>query len=637
MVRDAQRSARDTEILVTLVRSATEMRNNFEEVKRLLADTEDVIITEVKENTEKSVQRAINGPRPYPGSAPRSIQGGSQAGTINGDDINNKRRSIFRRALKGLSAKGANDLGRIEDMLMQLLTEVDVLKAQTAPGIQGNQSTHNEQLYDHMEPEIQSEQDHGYEPDGMAGTSTASHASQSGYLSIQSRGTSVKPGYDRKVSAHRISTVPEDNEEEYDHGRRNDEQRMMTPVQDQRGNSVPLATPPAPAAQAQASMSNENTPKTEESGKKKSRSSWFRIPKISRWSETTTSSGVQTESRHSKQSSKDETPQFPTGPSRSGSLDHYQDNYQFTAPQALQTDKLHSGFSETDLSQGYHQEQDDQMYGQMSSPSQPDANWVSMNMTPENPKYMTPEDPKYKAHRDSLNLVHPQPRQGQTERFKAALESQALGFDSSLGPKSADWAGSVSSLHRYGQQQHQHTDNYGSGGDHYQQQQHWSSSPATAAMTATSGGAPPPRPPKEALDNDLPPSSPCQLTRSAAATPPQNKRLSKLQKKQGSPLPHHSVESGYGTMTHGVPTASYISQSHHSGAGSHHSGSSTREGGGASSPRLENRNLSGALLSAPAGGVNRRPSGPRPMTPTGSGSRGSANGSGGLGEDRRRG
>ncbi|KAH6840765.1 hypothetical protein B0I37DRAFT_315458 [Chaetomium sp. MPI-CAGE-AT-0009] len=626
MVRDAQRSARDTEILVTLVRSATEMRNNFEDLKRLLADTEDVIITEVKENTEKTVQRAINGPRPYPGSVPRSIHGGSQAPTISGDDINSKRRSIFRRALKGLSAKGTNDLGRIEDMLMQLLTEVDVLKAQTAPEMQGNQSTRGVQLYDHMEPEIRSEQDHGYEPEGMAGTSTTSHASQSGHLSIHSRGTSVKPGYDRKVSAHRISTVPEDNEEEYDHGKRNGEQRLMTPVQDQRGNSVPLATPPGPAAQAQTSASNENTPRTEESGKKKSRSSWFRIPKISRWSETTASSGVP-ESRHSKQSSKDENAQFPTGPSRSGSLD-YQDNYQFAPPQAIQTDKLHTGFSETDLPQGYREDHDEQqMYGQPSSPSQAEANWVAMNN-------MTPEDPKYKAHRNSLNLMHPQPRQGQTERFKAALESQALGFDSSLGPKSADWAGSVSSLHRYGQQ-HQHTDDYGSaGGDHHYQQQDWTSSPPTAAnMTATSGGNPPPRPPKEALDSDLPPSSPCQLTRSAAATPPQNKRLSKLQKKVGSPLPHHSVESGYGTMTHGVPTASYISQSHHS----HHSasGSSTREAGGASSPRPENRNLSGALLADSAAGVNRRPSGPRPMTPTGSGSRGSMAGSGALAAEER--
>lgn len=623
MVRDAQRSARDTEILVTLVRSATEMRNNFEDLKRLLADTEDVIITEVKENTEKTVQRAINGPRPYPGSAPRSIQGGSQAGTITGDEVNAKRRSIFRRALKGLSAKGTNDLGRIEDMLMQLLTEVDVLKAQTAPNMHGSQSIQGGQSYDHIHPEVQDEHDHGYEPEGVAGTSTASHASQSGFLSIQSRGTSVKPGYDRKVSAHRISTVPEANEDEYDYGRRNEDAHLMTPAQDQRGGSVPLGTPPGAAAQTQTSMSNENTPRTEESKKHKSgRSSWFRIPKISRWSETTASSGVP-ESRHSKQSSKDENAQFPTGPSRSGSLDHYQDNYQFAAPQPLQTDKLHTGFSETDLPHGYHEDHGESMYGQMPSPSQADPNWVSMNMTPE--------DPKYKAHRDSLNLVHPQPRQGQTERFKAALESQALGYDSNMSPKSADWAGSVTSLHRFGQHQHQH-DSYGSGaGDHHYHQQQWTSSPAAANMTATAGG-PPPRPPKEALEQH-PPSSPSQLTRSAAATPPQNKRISKLQKKQGSPLPHHSVESGYGTMTHGVPTASYISHSH-----SHHSHHS-RDGGGSSSPRPENRNLSGALSSA---GVNRRPSGPRPMTPTGSkgmmrasGSEGGS-GYGTGGEDERR-
>ena len=616
MVRDAQRSARDTEILVTLVRSATEMRNNFEDIKRLLADTEDVIITEVKENTEKTVQRAINGPRPYPGSASRSVHGGSQAGTIN-DALDAKKKSIFRRALKGLGAKGANDLGRIEDMLMQLLTEVDVLKAQTAPGNQG------EQAYDHMQPDIQDEQDHGYEPEGMAGTSTASHASQSGFLSIQSR-TSAKPGYDRKVSAHRISTVPEDNEEEYDHGHRDDNVHLTTPAQDQRGSSMPLATPPGAAVQTQKSMSNENTPRTEES-KKKSRSSWFRIPKISRWSETTASSGVP-ESRHSKQSIKDEGGHFPANHSRSGSLDHYQDNYEFAPPGPVQSDKLHTGFSETDLPHGYHEDHGEQMYGQMPPPSQADPNWASMNMTPE--------DPKYRVHRDSLNLVHPQPRQGQTERFKAALESQALGYDTRHSPRSADWAGSATSLHRFGGQ-HQHTDSYGSADQHHQQhyQHQWSTSPATAAAAAPG----PARPPKEAMDG---PSSPNQarsvpLTVATGTPPPQNKRISKLQKKNGSPLPHHSVESGYGTMTHGVPTASYASQQglHLSAQSQHSQHSQHSAGSGGSghsgSPRLENRNLSVAGAGG-SGGVSRRPSGPRPMTPTG--------GRGGLGErDGKRG
>src|SRR5262245_352826 len=130
MVRDAQRSARDTEILVTLVRSAAEMRNSFEDIKRLLADSEDVRITEVKDNTEKTVQRAIGGPRPYPGSAPRSIQGaGSQVGTD--ELLQAKKGNILKRALKGLTQKGSNDLGRVEDMLNQLLSEVDALKSQS--------------------------------------------------------------------------------------------------------------------------------------------------------------------------------------------------------------------------------------------------------------------------------------------------------------------------------------------------------------------------------------------------------------------------------------------------------------------------------------------------------------------------
>ncbi|KAK3365787.1 hypothetical protein B0T24DRAFT_400467 [Lasiosphaeria ovina] len=579
MVRDAQRSARDTEILVTLVRSATDMRTKFEDIKRMLADTEDVIITEVKENTEKTVQRAINGPRPYPGSGARSLQGGgSLAGTVNGDDINAKKRNIFRRALKGLSAKGTNDLGRIEDMLMQLLTEVDVLKAQTAPEpVHG--SNREEQSYDHIQPEVQYEQDHGYEPEGNAGTSTASHASQSGHLSIQSRGTSGKAGYDRKVSAHRISTVPEANEEDYDHGNIHEARgsphysskpdMLMTPAQDQRGSSVPLATPPEASAPVQTSLSNENTPRTEEGKKHKSgRSSWFPIPKISRWSETTTSSVAQVFRRSGNSRKNDDDGnfqgaddrQFHSAPSRSGSIGSYPDTFQFSNPHQVQSDQLHTGFSEPNLGGDLYEGGSDT---NLQQPPPLGLNFVSM----------TPEDPKYKAHRDSLNLQHPQPRQGQTERFKAALESQALGYDSSLSPRSADWAGSVTSLNRF--PRNPNRDSYGSGGEQYQQ--HWTSSPGAANMTATAG---PPRPPKE----------PIILTSSpGGGTPPQNKRLSKLQKQ--SPLPHHSVESGYGTMTHGVPTASYISQS--------------RDGG---SPRLENRNLSGAL------GVSRRPSGPRPMS-----------------------
>jgi hypothetical protein len=582
MVRDAQRSARDTEILVTLVRAAADMRNSFDDIKRMLADTEDVIITEVKENTDRTVQRAINGPRPFPGSGARSLQ----SGTMTVDDLPAKKRNIFRRALKGLSGKGVNDLGRIEDMLNQLLTEVDVLKAQTGPG-NASGSNHGERSYDNLQQEGTYEQDRGYEPEGNAGTSTASHASQSGHLSIpQSRGASAKLGYDRKFSDHRISTVPEDNEDDYDyepvedHVPNSNPDMLMTPAIDvQRGGSVPLATPPRTAVAAQASMSNENTPRTDKGKKHKSTGStgWFGIPKISRWSETTTSSVAQAFRRGKKN---DDDGNFQSPPSRSGSdLAHYDDEYGRTDPYG--EDKLHSGFSEQDLAHD-----DDALSGHRS----PGADDLQAPPTiPAAGRYrMTPEDPKYKAHRDSLNLQHPQPRPGQTELFKATLESQAQEFDSPMSPRSAEWAGSATSLHRL--PRNANRDSYGSAadqGNQQQQQRYWTSSPGGTNIAATAG---PPRPPKEPLDRS---GSPAGLSR---GTPPKSNRISKLAKT--SPLPYHSVESGYGTMTHGAPTASYVSHGH------------TQSRDSQQSPRLENRNLSGAL-----GVPTRRPSGPRAMTP----------------------
>ncbi len=96
---------------------------------------------------------------------------------------------------------------------------------------------------------------------------------------------------------------------------------------------------------------------------------------------------------------------------------------------------------------------------------------------------MTPEDPKYKAHRNSINLQHPQPYRGQTERFKANLESQAWGYDSPITPHSAEWAGSATSLGRF--PRNPNRESYGSAAE--QQQAYWTSSPANAGITATSG------------------------------------------------------------------------------------------------------------------------------------------------------
>ncbi|KAI1764209.1 hypothetical protein GGR53DRAFT_466619 [Hypoxylon sp. FL1150] len=565
MVRDAQRSARDTEILVTLVRSAAEMRNSFEDIKKMLIDSEDTIINEVKDNTEKTVKRHLGGPRPFPGSGSRSIQGGSQAGT---EDANVKKRNLLRRALQGLSAKGSNDLGRIEDLLNQLLTDVDVLKHQTA-GPMTTMSTRAQSI-DNIQPEVQYEQDRGYEPEGHAGTSTASHASQSGHLSIpQSRGGSYRAGNERKFSDHRISTVPEDEGEYNDHSAPPASQYemhggMLTPSQERpRGGSVPLDTPPHNISQSQNySMSNENTPRTEEGKKHKSRGSSSFFPKISRWSETTTSS-LGRVFRSSGTSKKPEQPEefLQHPPSRSASdLGNYD---QFQGQPMYESDKAHTGFSEQDLAPQTNEDAPDLAAMRQSPMQQP----------PAPATYATPEDPKYRAHRNSLLLQHPQPRQGQTERFRTALESSAQEYDTPMSPRSADWAGSATSLHRFPGQSNRYSDNSAMNQGHGEDYQ-WQS------MTSPSPQGPP-RPPKEPLDDQ---------STAFTQTPPQHERVNKLQKKQNSPLPYQSVESGYGTAT---ATATH--------AGSYHS----------SSPKFENRNLSGAL-GVPA----RRPSGPRAMTPS---------------------
>ncbi|KAK1569510.1 uncharacterized protein LY79DRAFT_674607 [Colletotrichum navitas] len=523
MVRDAQRSARDTEILVTLVRSAAEMRNSFDDLKKLLANTEDVIIKEVQENTDETVKNAVSNSRAYPVSLPRSVKGYSGASQNSTLDETAKKSNFFRKALKGLSTKGTNDLSRIEDMLMQLLGEVDTLKAQTMrPGMVSGRPS-----YENLTPEMQYDQDRGYEPEGQAGTSTTSHGSHSGMSSFaQSRGPS-KLAYE----PNRISTVHEDNEEDFNsQGHYHNPQGLLTPSREfQRGGSVPLGTPPQPQAAQNASLSNDNTPKTDKGKKhKRGSSSWF--PKISRWSESTATS-VSKAFRGSGSSKKEHDEEFlQHPPSRSGSDLRYDDRYQ----NDYGSDQLHSGFSQQDL----------------AVPNPP-----HLENVPPAP-YMTPEDPKYKAHRNSVNLQHPQPRQGQTERFKAALESQAYEYDTPMSPRSADWAGSATSLHRFPPNGNSYSNGSGATGGDY----------------PSSPSAGPPRPPKEPIEE--------------RTHTPAKKRISNLALKS-SPLPYNSVESGYGT-----------------GPGTHATSNYT------GSPKPENRNLTGAR-----GMPARRPSGPRAMTP----------------------
>jgi hypothetical protein len=575
-VRDAQRNARDTEILVTLVRAAAEMRNSFDDMKRLLADTEDVIITEVQRNTEKSVQKVINGPRPLPASASRSLRG-SQPESMVTDDIPNKKRNVFRRALKGLSMKSSNDLAKIEAMLVQLLGEVEGLKAAQALG----RGSTNSDPYDDMQQEGAYEQDHGYEPEGTAGTTTASHASQSGHFSAPlSRGATGSRGFDgRKFSDHRISTVPEGNEDELDEeeqrilGDEYDDQ-LLTPTRSReeaaRGASVPLSSPPQQQG-AQLSHSNENTPSKDKSKKHKSMGSggWNPMKKISRWSETTASTVAEKARNFRNSGTTRDSGQFDHPVSRSGSdLGQYDDS------QLQHGDKLHSEFSAENVGRDDYYDEDG--HQQMAS-------------------LLPPEDPKYKAHRNSLNLQHPQPRPGPTQRYQTALETQAYGYThgAPLSPRSEDW-GSSTSVNRLPPNANRYSrDTQGTG------ELSPTSDGGYAAQEQPSLGlglqATPARPPKEPL-NFIPTKEPLNFNPPVSASGPEIPPKVRLTKPSPLSNEHLNAES--------------LAQRDAQQDGKRMSDASSQ---GYESPSMATRTLSNRTNSLGLGVPTRKPTGPRSM------------------------
>jgi len=169
------------------------------------------------------------------------------------------------------------------------------------------------------------------------------------------------------------------------------------------------------------------------------------------------------------------------------------------------------------------------------------------------------EDPKYKAHRDSLNLQHPQPRPGPTHRYQTALESQAQNYNSPTTPNSLDWGGSQTSLSRLPPQR---ANRYSDQTNHTEQL-----SPVSDDGSNRSRSQPPARPPKELIPPERPPKI----------------KAGKLQKP--SPLGNEHLnadDQSYGQ------TASEFEQG---------------------SPRIAQRSLSGALA-VPL----RKPAGPRSIS-----------------------
>ena len=392
-VRDAQRSARDTEILITLVRTAAEMRNSFEDMKKFVADQGDVILDTSDKQHEKT-QKAIGGARPQPQSAPRF----TRTPASEDEDLPTKRRNVFKRALQGLGTKNNQELQNIEGMLMQLLNDMDGLRSLHTGGSLANEprSTSINSAEHSRLPT-----DPGYEPEGQAGTSST--GGRSGVFSNDSSRQANYRGIPPAQNGNRVSTVLERDEEEdddYDGPQAYDQDQTTPratmyeePASFIRGDSEPLRTPTRLHDSNQGTLSNDNTPHTETTSSKKHKSfaSSFLPKMVSRWSKTTASSGG--EYRNSAQAK----PRPYSQVSRSGS---HLDEYDYDAQG---DDRLRSN---TSL-------QHDQSRGQENRPPSP--------LVPS----QLSENPKYQAHRNSLNLQHPQPRQGTTGRFQNHLESEA--------------------------------------------------------------------------------------------------------------------------------------------------------------------------------------------------------------------
>lgn len=393
------------------------MRNSFLEMKKFITEQDEMLVQANEKQHDRT--RAIGGPRPLPAS--RSNR--QLAAADYNEEVQAKRRNVFRRAMKSLSLKSSNDLTKIEDMLEQLLDEMEALRnAQEGRSIGTAPATNAASLNSNINGGAYPE---GYEPEGLAGT--GSPGGQSGYTSNSSRPlVDARQLNTRRASENRISTVLEGDEdvETYEqpllerdvpYGERDDGER----VADERTVPAYLATPPRKPVPT-SSGSQETTPRKSEEKARKHKSNSSSFFKISRWSKTTASS-VGDGIRNSMQSARKDRPSSEM--SRSGSDLAKQDHYNtgnFYDPHG--DDRLRSTFT-LEEDQGQHRPPSPLVPSQVS------------------------EGPKYKAHRDSLNLQHPQPQKGPTDRYQTHLESQAQEY-APTSPTSERW-GSQSSLPHY--------------------------------------------------------------------------------------------------------------------------------------------------------------------------------------------
>ncbi|KAK5164888.1 uncharacterized protein LTR77_009552 [Saxophila tyrrhenica] len=442
-VRDAQRNARDTEILVTLVRSAAEMRENFNEIKKFIVEQDRMIMQNTDRSVDQTVQKALGGPRPLPSSeSPRTPRQQSQ------EDVQMKRKGVLRRALKGLTgSKSASDLAKVEGMLMQILDNVEDLKHQGG-GLGSGQrdtvgSTYTNDSLDTYE-RLRNAPDPGYEPEGQAGTSST-NASHSGGLSLTPRGekSQYHSGYDgRRGSVNRVSTVVEGDEDEelepheshvLDHQfEQND--RFSTPTQETvRSRGSLEAASPHNGVPYGGLQADEITPRSTDKQRKhkSSGSSQFGggVPKVSRWSKTTSSSAAPDVEMLDSPNLRQQRP-VSEASTRSSTGEYGDERYEDDRTRSTQSLR-------SERERGMGMEETRSVRSQASkisrTPSPLIPSEASMHRYDDEDE-SSPiqedldhelDDPKYQAHRNSLLLQHPQPRQGPTARHQNTLETHA--------------------------------------------------------------------------------------------------------------------------------------------------------------------------------------------------------------------
>jgi hypothetical protein len=380
-------------------------------MKRFIADQDDFVMDTADKQHDKTVQKIISGPRPQPLGTPRYPP---RTASEEDEDTPAKRRNVFKRALRGLSTKNTTELQNIESMLMRLLGEVEGLRADQdgRPFTSRAQSNSVNSVDNAREPT-----DPGYEPEGQAGTSST--GDRSGFFSNNSSRQADHRGAaaGHRDSANRVSTVmegdedpesPEPHEQDVTDQQFTNGTTLLSPdratpeTRNARGGSLPLATPLRDQVLENRTLSNENTPQMSNDGKShrkhKSISSSFHPKMVSRWSKTTASSIV----------------------------DNFRNSTQMTSKQRPYSQVSHSG---SNISAGEY-DYDPEGDALRSTNSYLNEQYGGQENRPPSPLIpsQVSDNPKYHAHRNSMNLQHPQPRQGPTGRFQHHLENEAQAY-----------------------------------------------------------------------------------------------------------------------------------------------------------------------------------------------------------------